>query len=208
MARIGPRLQQAAFGCDRDDAGRDTEHERCDHCRHERRHQGSDNDCSSGGGDGEQPEGPGTSTNLAKTRTRRDDPREVEISIGACFEFTRAEQQVTSLSEGFEVIAIATDVRVRESGPQSPGPAHLSGIGIDIDSEQEGRLLTRHAPLSGGVKVSVLLIPAARPLPAITSAIFREASSIISSPSIAAPRAPPAAEVYHSYASKISSAWS
>ena len=41
-------------------------------------------------------------------------------------------------------------------------------------------------------------IPAARPLPAITNAILRLASSIISSPSITAPRAPPAREVCHS----------
>ena len=41
-------------------------------------------------------------------------------------------------------------------------------------------------------------MPAARPLAEMTSAIFRDASSIISSPSMAAPRAPPSAEVYHS----------
>ena len=41
-------------------------------------------------------------------------------------------------------------------------------------------------------------IPAARPLPATTSAILRDASSIISSPSITAPRIPPASEVCHS----------
>ena len=41
-------------------------------------------------------------------------------------------------------------------------------------------------------------IPAARPLLATTSAILRLASSIISSPSITAPRAPPAFEVCHS----------
>jgi hypothetical protein len=41
-------------------------------------------------------------------------------------------------------------------------------------------------------------MPAARPFPEITSAILRLASSIISSPSIAAPRLPPASEVNHS----------
>ncbi len=38
-------------------------------------------------------------------------------------------------------------------------------------------------------------MPAARPLPEITSAILREASSIISSPSMAEPFAPPASDV-------------
>ncbi len=42
----------------------------------------------------------------------------------------------------------------------------------------------------------------------MTSAILRDASSIISSPSIAAPRDPPASEVHHSYASRMFSAWS
>ena len=41
-------------------------------------------------------------------------------------------------------------------------------------------------------------MPAIRPLPATTRAIFREASSIISSPSMADPRAPPASEVHQS----------
>ena len=48
---------------------------------------------------------------------------------------------------------------------------------------------------SGGLKVLVRLSPAARPFAAITSAILREASSIISSPSITAPVAPPCSEV-------------
>ena len=46
--------------------------------------------------------------------------------------------------------------------------------------------LTRTYP-SGGLKAEVRLIPAARPFAATTIAIFRDASSIISSPSIAAP---------------------
>ena len=41
-------------------------------------------------------------------------------------------------------------------------------------------------------------MPAARPLPAMTRAILREASSIISSPSMADPFAPPASEVHQS----------
>ena len=41
-------------------------------------------------------------------------------------------------------------------------------------------------------------MPAARPLAAITRAILREASSIISSPSMADPLAPPASEVHQS----------
>ncbi len=54
------------------------------------------------------------------------------------------------------------------------------------------------AQLSGGVQRSVRCIPPARPLPAMTSAILRLASSIISSPIMAAPRLPPASDVYHS----------
>jgi hypothetical protein len=45
---------------------------------------------------------------------------------------------------------------------------------------------------SGGVNVWVRFIPAARPLAETTKAILRDASSIISSPSITAPFAPPA----------------
>src|SRR4051794_8037301 len=52
----------------------------------------------------------------------------------------------------------------------------------------------------------VAVNPAARPFAATTSAILREASSIISSPSITAPRWPPAADVECSYAARIASA--
>ena len=55
----------------------------------------------------------------------------------------------------------------------------------------------RCSQLSGGVQGFVRFMPAARPLPEITSAIFRDASSIISSPIIAAPRFPPASEVQY-----------
>jgi hypothetical protein len=48
---------------------------------------------------------------------------------------------------------------------------------------------------AGSWNVWVRPIPAARPFAATTKAILREASSIISSPSITAPRAPPTAEV-------------
>jgi hypothetical protein len=48
------------------------------------------------------------------------------------------------------------------------------------------------------VKLVVLVIPAARPFAATTSAIFRDASSIIWSPSMAAPSLPPASEVWYS----------
>ena len=50
----------------------------------------------------------------------------------------------------------------------------------------------------GGSKDDVRDIPAARPLAAMTSAILRDASSIISSPSITAPRMPPASDVCQS----------
>ena len=48
---------------------------------------------------------------------------------------------------------------------------------------------------ASGSNQTVRAMAAARPLPAITSAILRDASSIISEPSITAPRAPPAADV-------------
>ena len=47
----------------------------------------------------------------------------------------------------------------------------------------------------GGSNFDVRTYPAARPLPAMTSAILREASSIISSPTIAEPFFPPASDV-------------
>src|SRR6185312_5643198 len=50
----------------------------------------------------------------------------------------------------------------------------------------------------GGSNFEVRRIPAARPLAAMTRAILREASSIISSPSMAEPLAPPASEVHQS----------
>ena len=50
----------------------------------------------------------------------------------------------------------------------------------------------------GGSNFDVRCIPAARPLAAMTRAILREASSIISSPSMADPRAPPACDVHQS----------
>ena len=56
----------------------------------------------------------------------------------------------------------------------------------------------RRHPVGGTNRRTSRSIPAARPFAAITSAILRLASSSISSPSIAAPRAPPAADVCHS----------
>src|SRR5580704_9819203 len=50
----------------------------------------------------------------------------------------------------------------------------------------------------GGSNLEVRSMPAARPLAAMTRAILREASSIISSPSMADPLAPPAREVHQS----------
>src|SRR3974377_1301789 len=59
---------------------------------------------------------------------------------------------------------------------------------------------------AGGWNTEVRRMPAARPLPAITRAIFRDASSIISSPSMAEPLATPPAEGHHSEASRSSTA--
>ena len=53
-------------------------------------------------------------------------------------------------------------------------------------------------PVGGTNRSDCRSMPAARPFAAITNAILRLASSSISSPSITAPRAPPAADVCHS----------
>ena len=108
------------------------------------------------------------------------------------------EQHIPSLGQSLEVRSVPADVRVGELRPHAPRLTNCGGVRINLDAEKVRGLLALHAPLSGGVKDDVRAIPAARPLPAMTSAILREASSIISSPSIAAPLAPPAAEVYHS----------
>src|SRR5215467_9646358 len=80
---------------------------------------------------------------------------------------------------------------------------HIDGPGYQGDRPNEN---STHR--TGGVNALVRDIPAARPLADTTSAIFRDASSIISSPSITAPTLPPASDVQYSYASRISSAWS
>src|ERR1700730_10367645 len=60
-------------------------------------------------------------------------------------------------------------------------------------------LHSAHSPAGcGGSNLEVRCMPAARPLAATTRAILREASSIISSPSMADPLAPPASEVHQS----------
>ncbi len=66
-----------------------------------------------------------------------------------------------------------------------------------ITSPMIGALILRY-PVGGRNGSDWRCMPAARPFAAITRAILRLASSSISSPSITAPRAPPAAEVCHS----------
>lgn len=107
---------------------------------------------------------------------------------------------------------------MRPRGPQPEGAAHGRLIGTWAYAEQPRRFIAvgqasceHWASLSpvrtggtaqnegrgyaGGVKTWVRDIPAARPLAAMTMAILRDASSIISSPSITAPLAPPSADV-------------
>ena len=82
----------------------------------------------------------------------------------------------------------------------APGAA---GTGDERDPAVQGE--ERHQLPRGGVVVrassasgsnqTVRFIPAARPLPLTTSAILRDASSIISLPIMTAPRLPPASEV-------------
>ena len=84
-----------------------------------------------------------------------------------------------------------------------PDPAHLSilpvcafgaGASFGLFPPPEGRT-GGAAAYCGGSNFVVRVIPAARPFAEITSAIFREASSIIYSPCITAPLAPPFSEV-------------
>ncbi len=79
-------------------------------------------------------------------------------------------------------------------GDRLAGPVLVDGPDLEL-LEGASEL---HRQASGGWKEAVRRMPAARPLPATTSAILRLASSIISSPSIAEPFVPPASEVCHS----------
>src|SRR5690606_41061998 len=99
--------------------------------------------------------------------------------------------------------------RLRDPPPEATASEGRAGLEPVTEHRLTGRIhrfaAVRGAARSaggahccGGVQRLVRVMPAARPLLAITSAILREASSIISSPSIAAPRLPPSAEVYHS----------
>ena len=81
----------------------------------------------------------------------------------------------------------------------------VPGVGapdVQITDGHAVSVLTRARSTAGqfamGVQTSVRCMPAARPLAEITSAILRDASSIISSPSIAEPFVPPASDVHHS----------
>ena len=83
-------------------------------------------------------------------------------------------------------------------------PAGLLFCVVPADSPDFGRV-RRPVPscrvsgqLSGGSNFDVRSMPAARPFAEMTSAILRDASSIISSPSIAEPFLPPASDVDHS----------
>ena len=89
-----------------------------------------------------------------------------------------------------------TDHRGGREGPVGEGPGGQgSSGGRRTDRGPAGRSAAASGQLSGTSNLEVRVIPAARPLPATTRAIFRLASSIISSPSIAEPFFPPASEV-------------
>ncbi len=119
------------------------------------------------------------------------------------------------------ILGIVARKQIRQTGEDGDGLA-LAGIIVGGDRHRDVRAadhrssgssrsprLTAAARLrtarriqgahsSGGVKDDVRSMPAARPLPAMTSAILRLASSIISSPSIAEPFLPPASDVAQS----------
>ena len=77
--------------------------------------------------------------------------------------------------------------------------AHTGDVAHEVGGGRHGGIVrcaqASGAQLWGGVQTSPRCMPAARPLPEITRAILRDASSIISSPSMTAPRAPPCSEV-------------
>ena len=83
------------------------------------------------------------------------------------------------------------DVRRPSGGTARRATAARSG-GRTVDRDPAGQ------ESSGAFHTSVRFMPAARPLAEITSAILRDASSIISSPSMTAPLAPPFSEVKYS----------
>lgn len=79
--------------------------------------------------------------------------------------------------------------------PQHLEPLETACLHADSVRPPVHTACERVTQASGGVQRSVRSIPAARPLPAMTRAIFRLASSIISSPIMAEPLSPPASEV-------------
>ena len=87
--------------------------------------------------------------------------------------------------------------RAAPSGPEH-SPARRRRGGSRCSGSRRVVVSARGAHSSGGVNDDVRSMPAARPLPAMTSAILRLASSIISSPSIAEPFLPPASDVAQS----------
>ncbi len=100
----------------------------------------------------------------------------------------------------FWVAPIIGGVARRHHLPARPGQANAARGGRQRPARGHpliGRrsLWRAGAQVAGGSNVERRARPAARPFAEMTSAILRDASSIISSPSIAEPLAPPAAEV-------------
>src|SRR5690606_33109334 len=89
-------------------------------------------------------------------------------------------------------------------GSSDPRRASGGDVGEDGRGRDAGEHLAQ--PASAAAGSAVRRSPAARPRATTASASLRDASSIISSPSMTAPRAPPACEVWWAYASRTCSA--
>lgn len=103
-------------------------------------------------------------------------------------------QQLEHLNDVALASTIGTDQDIHATELHGGMVDRLVSVDLDVpDGMNHAGTLRRQA--WGGSNLEVRVIPAARPLAARTVAILREASSIISSPSMTAPRWPPSAEV-------------
>ena len=110
---------------------------------------------------------------------------------------------VASLSAVGTVLWVRLTRPIHESGlllADAFGLAVFTVIGTEVALQNQvpnstAVIMGVMTGVAGGVKAWVRVIPAARPFAAITIAILRDASSIISSPSMTAPLAPHSADV-------------
>ena len=105
--------------------------------------------------------------------------------------------QVVGLVHHVQTLVVHGGAREYADPARDDARGHALGVGVDCVEDaagtHAGTLFLAYA--SGATNSFVRAMPAARPFAEITRAILRLASSIISSPSMTAPRAPPSAEV-------------